>query len=38
MKMRSVMGWLAWSAASVGVLAVSQLPGDFELSLCGPWG
>jgi len=38
LKLRSAMGWLAWGAAAFAIVNLSQLPGDFELPLCGPWG
>jgi hypothetical protein len=38
LKVRPVLGWLAWGGAAFGVLQLGQLPGDVGESLCGPWG
>jgi hypothetical protein len=37
-KARFVVGSLVWAGAAFGIVNLSHLPGDFEQSLCGPWG
>jgi hypothetical protein len=35
---RSIVGWLTWGAFAFGIVNLGHLPGEFEDSLCGPWG
>ena len=37
-KIRSAIGWLAWTVSALGILNLGLLPGDLGESLCGPWG
>ena len=29
---------MIWAGATLGVLALERIPGQYEHALCGPWG